>query len=348
MKVVIKILLEILPKTILMAYKTLSKIHHPDKNPGDQGAKDKFVELSDAYAVLADDEKRRIYDQYGEEGLKQQNGGGGGFHNPFDIFQQFFGGGGHAQQERRGPDMNVELDVTLEELYHGKTFEADVSKQVVCDHCFGSGAENSDDVVTCTACKGTGVLLFEMQLGPHMVQQFQQQCDHCHGKGKVVRQVCTVCHGHKVRRGNEQYSITIERGMKDGGVITLDREADEYPDDVIPGDIHFTLKTQPHPRFERRGDHLYTKETITLYEALVGFVHKIEQLDGRNITLKRTGVTQYGFVQNIPGEGMPIEHTSDAGDLFVEYKVIFPTHIDKEVVQAIEKGAHYPPVHEEL
>jgi DnaJ-related protein SCJ1 len=115
--------------------------------------------------------------------------------------------------------MNVELDVTLEELYHGKTFEADVSKQVVCDHCFGSGAENSDDVVTCTACKGTGVLLFEMQLGPHMVQQFQQQCDHCHGKGKVIRQVCTACHGHKVRRGNEQYSITIERGMKDGGVI---------------------------------------------------------------------------------------------------------------------------------
>ncbi|KAH8557015.1 hypothetical protein BGW37DRAFT_475182 [Umbelopsis sp. PMI_123] len=337
---------------IKKAYKKLSKIYHPDKNPGDQSAKDKFVELSDAYAVLTDDDKRRIYDQYGEEGLNQQNGGGGGgFHNPFDIFHQFFGGGGNARhQERKGPDMKLEIEVTLEELYHGKSVEVDVSKQVVCDHCFGTGAENSDDVVTCPSCQGKGFMIYEMQLGPHMVQQFQQQCDHCHGKGKVIRHVCTVCQGNKVKRGNELYTINIEKGMKNGEIITLEREADEYPDDVIPGDIHFVITTQPHNRFERRGDHLVIQETINLYEALAGFEHKIEQLDGRNITLKRSGVTQYGLVEKIEEEGMPIDHGSKAGDLYIEYKVIFPTHVDKEVIQALEKGAHYPktPAHEEL
>jgi DnaJ-related protein SCJ1 len=111
------------------------------------------------------------------------------------------------------------MDVTLEELYLGKTTEIDISKQVLCDHCFGTGAENSDDVVTCTACSGSGVLLYEVQLGPHMVQQFQQQCDHCQGKGKVIRHVCSVCRGNKVKRGNEQYTISIEKGLKDGSVI---------------------------------------------------------------------------------------------------------------------------------
>lgn len=120
----------------------------------------------------------------------------------------------------------MEIDVTLEELYHGKSVDVEVSKQVVCDHCFGSGAENSDDVVTCSTCQGKGYQVFEMQLGPHMVQQFQQQCDHCRGKGKVIRHVCTVCQGNKVKRGNELYTINIEKGMKNGEIIVSESVTD--------------------------------------------------------------------------------------------------------------------------
>jgi DnaJ-related protein SCJ1 len=115
--------------------------------------------------------------------------------------------------------MDLEIEVTLEELFNGNTVEIDVSKQVLCDHCLGSGAENSDDVVNCNVCGGRGVRIVEMQLGPGMIQQFQQTCDVCQGKGKVIRHACSVCGGRKVKRGNEQYTINIEKGMKDGQVI---------------------------------------------------------------------------------------------------------------------------------
>lgn len=130
-----------------------------------------------AYEVLSDSEKRAIYDRYGEEGLKQQQGQGQGFHDPFDMFAQFFGGGHrhqHAEQERRGPEMRLELEVTLEELYSGKSIEIEVSKQIVCPHCSGSGARSSEDVVTCSTCQGQGVRIVKHMLAPGMFQQFRQ------------------------------------------------------------------------------------------------------------------------------------------------------------------------------
>lgn len=121
------------------------------------------------------------------------------------------------------------MEVTLEELFNGKIVEVDVSKQILCDHCLGSGAENSDDVVNCNTCGGRGIRIVEMQLGPGMVQQFQQTCDACQGKGKVIRHACSACGGRKVKRGNEQYTIHIEKGMKDGQIIV---SLTEYSDDM--------------------------------------------------------------------------------------------------------------------
>ncbi|KAF9933933.1 DnaJ- protein scj1 [Linnemannia zychae] len=322
-------------KEIKKQYKVLSKKFHPDKNPGNKEAADKFVEVAAAYEVLSDKEKRSIYDRYGEEGLKQQQQQGhGGFHDPFDIFSQFFGGGSHhrhAEQERRGPEIRMELDVTLEELYLGKAIDIEVSKQIVCPHCSGSGARSSDDVVTCSGCQGQGVKVVKHMLAPGMFQQFRQTCDQCGGKGKTIRAHCPVCHGSKIQRGSEQLTIVIEPGLADGSAIIFDGEGDEAPD-VLPGDIIFEVRTAPHPTFERRQDALYTYVTITLEQALLGFELEIKHLDGRAIKLTRgQEVTPFGFVQTLKGQGMPIKGShGDFGDMYVEYKVAFPEKLSQD------------------
>ncbi|KAF9183887.1 DnaJ- protein scj1 [Haplosporangium sp. Z 767] len=321
-------------KEIRKQYKVLSRKYHPDKNPGNKDAHEKFVEVAAAYEVLSDKEKRSIYDRYGEEGLKQQQGQGQGFHDPFDIFAQFFGGGSrhqHAEQERRGPEIHMDLEVTLEELYNGKSIEIEVSKQIVCPHCSGSGARSSEDVVTCSTCQGQGVRIVKHMLAPGMFQQFRQTCDQCGGRGKTIRTPCPVCQGSKVQRGSEQLTIVIEPGLPDGATITFDREGDESPE-VIPGDVVFEVRTRPHATFERRQDSLYTYVTITLEQALLGFNLEIVHLDGRAVKLTRgEDVTPFGFVQTLKGQGMPIKGShGDFGDLFVEYKVAFPEKLTKD------------------
>ncbi|KAG0207955.1 DnaJ- protein scj1 [Mortierella sp. GBA30] len=321
-------------KEIKKQYKVLSKKFHPDKNPNNKEAHDKFVEVAAAYEVLSDSEKRSIYDRYGEEGLKQQQGQGQGFHDPFDIFAQFFGGGHrhqHAAQERRGPDLRMELEVTLEELYSGKSIDIEVSKQIVCPHCSGSGARSSEDIVTCSGCQGQGVKIVKHMLAPGMFQQFRQTCDQCGGKGKTIRAHCPVCQGTKVQRGSEQLTIVIEPGVADGSTIVFDREADEGPE-VIPGDVIFEIRTRPHPTFERRQDSLYTYVTITLEQALLGFDLEIKHLDGKLVKLTRENITPFGFVQTLHGQGMPIKgsYGEQFGDLYVEYKVAFPEKLSKD------------------
>ncbi|KAL7309224.1 hypothetical protein PS15m_011329 [Mucor circinelloides] len=327
-------------------FKKLSRVYHPDKNDGDEAASQKFMEIANAYEVLMDDEKRSIYDRYGEEGLKQNGGqgrgGGGGFHDAFDIFSHFFGGGRqhHGHQEKRGPDILIPFQVTLEDLYNGADIQLDVSKQVLCDHCHGSGARKPEDIHTCEQCEGRGMIIKRAQVGPGMFQQFQQACHRCDGKGKVIEHVCPVCAGKKVRRGNEDYSLHIERGMQDGQRIVLDEESDEYPE-TIPGNIIFEVRTAPHATFERRGDHLYTKQHITLIEALVGFKKTMTHLDNSIIELVREGVTQYGFVQTIKGQGMPHQDNhSQHGDLYVEYQVVFPAEIDPETIEYLKRDTH--------
>ncbi|KAF9993071.1 DnaJ- protein scj1 [Entomortierella chlamydospora] len=322
-------------KDIKKQYKLLSKKYHPDKNPGNKEAEEKFVEVAAAYEVLSDKDKKNIYDRYGEEGLKQQQGQGqGGFHDPFDIFAQFFGGGSrhqHGAQERKGPEIHLELEVTLEELYSGTSIEFEISKQIVCPHCDGSGAKSSGDVVTCPGCQGQGAKIVKHMLAPGMFQQYRQTCDQCGGKGKIIKEHCPVCHGNKVQRGSEQLTIVVEPGLPEGASIVFDREADEAPE-VIPGDVIFEVLTRPHETFERRQDNLYTYVTISLEQALLGFELEIKHLDGKPVKLTRGHeVTPYGFVQTLHGQGMPIQGSrGDFGDLFVEYKIAFPEKLTKD------------------
>eukprot|EP01113_Clastostelium_recurvatum_P020576 TRINITY_DN2434_c0_g1_i1.p1 TRINITY_DN2434_c0_g1~~TRINITY_DN2434_c0_g1_i1.p1 ORF type:complete len:388 (-),score=115.00 TRINITY_DN2434_c0_g1_i1:17-1135(-) len=318
------------PQEIKKAYRKMSLQYHPDKNPGAEN-EEKFVQLANAYEVLSDADKRRTYDQYGEEGLKQ-GAGQQGFKNPFDIFANFGfggggGGGGAQNMQNRGPEVEVDLEVTLKDIYLGRTLKVAHKKQQLCSHCRGTGAKKASDVQTCGGCKGSGVKVKVHQLGPGFVQQMQTTCDECGGKGKKVTSTCPHCKGKKVEATDDDLLVIVERGMSDGQRITFNGQGDETPDQQ-PGDLHFKIVTQPHKRFTRKGDDLYYTASISLLESLVGFTKQIKHLDGHIVEVKRTDVTKPGFIMTVEDEGMPQHnYPSQTGKLYVEFTVRFPTSL---------------------
>lgn len=329
-------------RDIKKAHKNLSLKWHPDKNPGDKAAADKYLEIQSAYEVLSDEEKRRKYDLYGEDGLKESGrGGGGGGFSFEDLFEGFgFGSGRKRRGEYempKGQTLVIPLEVTLTDLYLGKTIEASHSRQVTCSHCRGTGAENPDDVVTCPVCKGSGTKVVVQKLGPGFVTQTQTTCDKCGGKGKIVSSTCHHCHGTKVEKDESEITIVVERGMTDGSQITFHQEGDVKPDH-IPGDVVFKIVTIPHKRFTRKGDDLYYKATISLLESLVGFTKVVKHLDGHEVVIERNEVTIPGFVLQIQDEGMPVhEFPTQKGSLFVEFTVKFPPYITEEQKSELQR-----------
>ncbi|KAJ1952354.1 DnaJ- protein scj1 [Dispira parvispora] len=330
---------------IKRAYKQLSKQLHPDKNPNDDKAHEKFSELTEAYKVLSDEKTRSLYDQGGEEAVKQGDQGFSG-QDPFDIFAQFFGGGGgffggresrYEKEEVRGPTIHLPLQVSLAEVYVGTTLDYEVSKQIHCDKCHGSGAENPDDVETCDSCRGKGVKMVQQMLAPGFIQTMQTTCNVCHGTGKVIHHKCSQCGGSKVQRDNELLAVVVTPGMPDNHAIRFEREGDHSPDWDVPGDLVFHLKTLPHPAFTRDGHDLHLNFTISLVQALSGFETTFLHLDKKTkVLLKRESVTPPGFIQKVQGQGMPMynpdtDSASGHGDLFVHYTVEFPQSVtDKQ------------------
>ncbi|RHY96397.1 hypothetical protein DYB35_001077 [Aphanomyces astaci] len=249
---------------IKKAFRKLSLKLHPDKNPGDEDAAKKFSEVASAYEVLSDETKRKKYDTYGEDGLKE-NGGGGGGHDPFDVFSQFFGGGRqrHPQEPSRGNDVTIPLRVSLADLYNGKNVPFTVRRKTVCHHCHGHGAANSDDIQTCHECGGHG--LETRRVGPGFIQQFQTQCNKCGGKGKIVTSTCPVCGGEKTVFADVELDLDIEKGTPDGHEIEFEHAADEHADRAA-GHLRFRITTVGHELFSRDGDDLYMDMSISLRE----------------------------------------------------------------------------------
>lgn len=323
-------------KQIKKAYRSMSKLHHPDRHQNDvdkEDANKKFQDVAAAYEALSDKDKRRIYDQSGEEGLKQQQSNGGQQHH--DPFAAMFGFGGGQQvhqnsEERRGEDIRLDLPVTLEDLYAGRVFEVQLKQQHLCSSCRGSGARKDSDIIQCTTCGGRGVVIKMHQIGPGFMQQVQQPCDVCAGKGKIIRAKCPKCKGVKVNKGTKKLDVMLEAGMADGYKIEFEHAADEHPDHAA-GHVIFTVNTIPHKLFERKGNDLHFTQKITLLESLVGFTRSLPHLDGHLVSLSSRGVTQHGDVQRIVREGMPLHNaSSQKGDLFIKYEVEFPKTLTKE------------------
>lgn len=342
-------------RQIKKAYRSLSKRWHPDKNPDDESAKQKFVDIAEAYDVLIDPEVRKIYDQYGHDGVQQHRQGGrpGARHDPFDLFSQFFGGGGHfGRGQRKGQNMEIRIEVPLRNFYTGADHEFKVEKQVICQKCEGSGSEDGQRE-QCHKCHGQGMVIQKQMLAPGIFQQMQMQCDVCGGKGSTVKHACKTCGGHRVVRQEEQYDLTVEKGMPKGVRVTYENEGDESPD-WIAGDLVVHLVEQ-EPRlgkdekertdgtfFRRKDQNLFWREVLSLREAWMGdWARNLTHLDGHVVQLsrKRGQVVQPGTVEVVEGEGMPIWRHEDGpthGNLHVEFVVVLPDAMDS----GMEKEFH--------
>ncbi|XP_071539874.1 dnaJ homolog subfamily A member 2-like [Panulirus ornatus] len=320
-------------------YRRLAKEYHPDKNPA---AGDKFKEISFAYEVLTNPEKREIYDRYGLKGL--QEGGESGFAGAEDLFGHFFGGGGpfgglfggfggggfrHGQRRgpRRGENTVHRLKVSLEDMYNGKVSKLQLSKNTICTACGGEGGPPGA-LQPCRMCNGRGIKITITQLGPGMVQQMQSRCLDCDGEGEVIneRDRCQVCMGRKVTQQTKLLEVHVDKGMKDEQRITFHGEGDQMPG-VEPGDVIIVLQEKAHEVFQRSGADLMMKQTVTLTEALCGFTTVIKHLDGRNIVVKHPpgSVLVPGCIRGIEGQGMPIyKNPYEKGDLYIRVDVEFP------------------------
>ncbi|CAI4223424.1 unnamed protein product [Auanema sp. JU1783] len=331
------------------SYRKLAKEYHPDKNPD---AGERFKEISYAYEVLSDPEKRQLYDMRGLDGLK-----GGGGENFEDVFQMFDGdmggigdflGRGRRRQQKVNRDIVHSLSVSLEEAYSGKTSKLAITRKLCCSVCDGTGSK-SKSTTTCVSCKGKGKRIQMQKIGANMISQSVVECPACSGTGKSIKEgdVCEPCTGQKYITTSSKVDVVIPAGVEDEERVRLAQQGDQIDPRTAPGDVIVVIRINPHDEFKREGYDLYLKKDLSLNEALCGFNIVLTHLDKRviNLNYNNNRPIKPEMVLGVPGEGMPIpSQPGMRGNLIISFDVKFPkSHfLDNEELYS-KIAAYLPP-----
>ncbi|MGC6427678.1 MAG: molecular chaperone DnaJ [Akkermansiaceae bacterium] len=330
-------------REIKKAYRKAAVVHHPDKNPDDPSAEEKFKELGQAYEVLGDEEKRAAYDRYGHAAFTSGGGGGGrgGFHDPMDIFSQVFGGGGGGGMfddlfggggrrrdpsgKKRGSDLRYDLEITLEEAAEGVEKELEIEKYANCKSCSGSGSKSgSGGVKTCSGCGGRGAVARQAGI---FIQQ--TTCPECRGSGQVIADPCSTCGGEGRAQAPERVSIRIPAGVDDGTRLRSTGKGDAGLRGGPAGDLYVFLHLRDHDVFQRDGEELYCEVPVPFATAALGGELEVPTLTGA-ATIKVPAGTQGATTFRLRDRGMPSLSSGRKGALNVEVQVEVPTKLNKE------------------
>ena len=336
---------------IKKSYRKLAMKHHPDQNPDDPKAEEKFKEIGEAYEVISDEEKRSAYDRYGHAAFKSGGGGGGGrggFHAPMDIFSQVFGGGGGGSMfddlfgggggrrrdrsgKKRGSDLRYDLEITLEEAAEGVEKELEIEKYASCGKCSGSGSKSgSAGTNTCTTCGGRGVV--GQQRGIFIQQA---TCPDCRGAGQNIADPCGDCGGNGRKQAPERVSIRIPAGVDDGTRLRSTGKGDAGMRGGPAGDLYVFLHLRDHDVFQRDGDDLYCEVPLPFSTAALGGELEVPTLTG-SATMKVPAGTQGGTTFRLRDRGMPALNGRGKGDLHVEAQVEVPTRLNSDQRERLE------------
>jgi molecular chaperone DnaJ len=317
--------------TLKSAYRKLAMKYHPDRNPGDQECEARFKAVNAAYECLKDPQKRAAYDRFGHAAFQQGGPGGGfqggeGFGDFGDIFESIFGsafgGGGGRQQARRGADLRYDLEITLDEAFHGKDVEIEIEVAQTCEPCKGQGAEPGTGTRRCTMCGGHGKV--RAQQGFFMVERV---CPTCHGRGEVIETPCRACHGEGRVDRAQKLEITVPRGVDDGTRIRVQGRGEAGPMGAPAGDLYIFVHLKRHPMFEREGTTLITRVPISFTTAALGGDIAIPGLDGERHVIQIPAGIQTGKQLRKRGAGMPALHARGMGDMVIEIAVETPTKL---------------------
>ena len=322
---------------IKKAYRKLAVKYHPDKNPGDKTAEEKFKELSEAYEVLNDPQKRAAYDQHGHAAFDRRAGGGfgraGGFHDPADIFREVFGGGGmfdeffgggrsDPTQPQRGDDLRYDMEITFEEAAHGCEKEVTVTKADRCDVCHGTGAEAGSNTKTCSTCRGRGQVI-----SSRGIFSIAQTCPTCQGAGRVIEKPCKACRGAGRRDQTSKIKLRIPAGVDSGSRLRSAGNGEGGLRGGPSGDLYVVLHVKPHDIFQREGDDLLCEVPVNFVQAALGSEIEVPTLTGK-AEIRIPAGTQPGTMFRLKGKGVKNVQGYGHGDLHVRINVEVPTHLN--------------------
>ena len=336
---------------IKRAYKKVAIKYHPDRNPGDKEAEEKFKQAAQAYDVLRDPDKRARYDQFGAAGVDGAAGGFGGFgaggmdlndifRNFGDIFGGFGGfsgfGGGRGQRQYRGNDMRMKVRLTLEEISTGVTKKFKVRKDITCTECHGTGCASGHSPETCPTCHGQGYVIQSRRSFLGMMQT-QEVCPNCHGEGTVIKHTCSHCHGEGVTSGEEIVEIKIPAGVAEGMVVNVPGKGNAAKHGGVPGDIQVLIEEESHKDFIRDDTDLIYNLLLTVSQAALGDTIDIPTLTGK-ARIKIEPGTQPGTALRLRGKGLPAVqgYGVGTGDIVVNISVYIPEHLTKDERKAFE------------